>query len=68
MARSTMNRAPWPVSETVEPEMMSSIVVWSVPLVPLLIVKINVESVVAVPGVYALPIDEDEEPDAPLIR
>jgi hypothetical protein len=48
--------------------MMSSIVVWSVPLVPLLIVKINVESVVAVPGVYALPIDEDEEPDAPLIR
>ena len=63
-----MNRAPWPVSEAVEPEMMSSIVVWSVPLVPLLIVNINVESVIAVPGVYALPIDEDEELDAPLIR
>jgi hypothetical protein len=48
--------------------MMSTIVGWSVPLVPLRFVKINVESVIAVPGVDALPIDEDEAPDAPLIR
>ena len=56
------------VAVAIDPEMMSTIVGWSEPLVALRIVKIKVESVIAVAGVYALPIDEDEEPDAPLIR
>jgi hypothetical protein len=52
----------------IEPEMMTTVAVWSAPLVPLRIVKINVESVIAVPGLVALPVDEDEAPNAPLIR
>ena len=56
------------VAVAIDAEMMSTIVGWSEPLVALRIVKIKVESVIAVAGVYALPIDEDEEPDAPLIR